>query len=243
MRTRRSAGSEEDFLARWKLTFDDTALFRMALTHRSLANETGRELPDNQRLEYLGDSVIGLVVNDYLYRNFPESPEGELARLKSAVVSEAALANFARRIGLGDLLKMGKGAEAGGGRDRASILADAFEALAGALYLDNGLPAVRKFLLRLIPDEIHAVHESGSSRDPKSTLQEIIQKKTHEAPVYEIVSASGPDHKKEFVCRVLSLGKELGRGTGASRKQAEQSAARSALSKLGPGRRTPRERK
>ncbi|MBI3396545.1 MAG: ribonuclease III [Spirochaetia bacterium] len=225
------------FLKRLSVKPGNAELFEEALTHRSFLNESGGAERDNQRLEYLGDSVLGLVVNDYLYSAFPHSAEGELARMKSAVVSEAALADIARVIELGDVIRMGRGADVGGGRTRPSILADAFEALIGAIYLDSGLEGARKFLLRLFPERISRVHDSErGGMDSKSTLQEWIQKQTHVTPYYEIVSESGPDHKKEFSVKVIVNGEEIGRGSGTSRKRAEQAAAEAALDRLKGGR-------
>ncbi|MCR9142759.1 MAG: ribonuclease III [bacterium] len=216
------------------------ALLDQALTHSSTRNEIGHRIPDNQRLEYLGDSVLGLIVNEALYDRHPDFAEGELARIKSAVVSESSLAPVGAELGIGPVLTMGRGEESSGGAERSSNLADAFEALIAAIYLDRGLPAARKFVLQSLAGVLESFEDPGAARDSKSVLQELVQKHTRKRPVYEIVSEAGPDHERVFECRVLIDGREAGRGRGASRKRAEQLAASNALETMNADRPTGR---
>ena len=216
--------------------FKDKRLLNRALIHRSYVNESATDkIKDNERLEYLGDSVLGLIVNEYLFRRFEEYPEGDLAKIKSAVVSEATLAKVARDIELGSFLLMGKGEELSGGRDRASILANSFEALIGAVYLDLGLKSCRGFILSLLKKDIERIDRMTYLRDPKTTLQEYVQKKYKERPVYEVVEERGPDHKKEFIVRLLIKGDEVSRGVGSSKRKAEMLAAEHILKKIEKG--------
>lgn len=211
------------------MDFQDPVLLNQALTHSSFSNEFGNRIPDNQRLEYLGDSVLGLVINKYLYHRFPASNEGQLARMKSMLVSESALARAARNIDLGSMLLMGRGEKSSGGAERSSSLADALEAVIAAIYLDRGFRASESFILLIMKDQLKSLSDPRSVSDPKSRLQEMVQKKSKVPPVYEIISETGPDHKKSFLCRVLVEGREVGRGSGPSRKRAEQEAAKKAL--------------
>ncbi len=215
--------------------FRNLDLLDQALTHSSFRNEGGAGRPkieDNQRLEYLGDSVLGLVINEYLYASHPDYPEGQLARIKSSVVSEQALAPIGADLGLGQVLRMGRGEASSGGAERSSNLADGLEALIGAVYLDRGLNGARKFILGRFQPLMDAFDDPRDARDAKSRLQELVQKRIHRRPVYELVSESGPDHRRVFECRVLVGGKETGRGTGRSRKRAEQAAATDALERM-----------
>lgn len=213
--------------------FKEKSLLNRSLIHRSYVNESSTDkIKDNERLEYLGDSVLGLIVNEYLFKRFEDYPEGDLAKIKSAVVSEATLAKVARDIDLGNYLLMGKGEELSGGRDRSSILANSFEALIGAVYLDSGLRECRKFILSLLKKDIERIDRMTYLRDPKTTLQEYVQKKYKERPVYEVVEERGPDHKKEFIVRLLIKGNEVSRGTGSSKRKAEMLAAEQILKKI-----------
>ena len=214
-----------------RIQFKNPSLLRRALTHRSYVNEHGNGIGDNERLEYLGDSVLALVVNEYLYRHFEEYREGKLAKIKSNVVSETTLAAIAKRICLGDHILMGKGEEQSGGRERPSILADTLEAVIGALYLDAGLKACRGFILRhlRLRAEIDVADEMSQSRDPKTTLQEYVQRKYRERPVYEVVGERGPDHDKEFTVKLLIRGREIVTADGPSKRKAEMNAARASL--------------
>jgi len=213
--------------------FKEKTLLNRALIHRSYVNESSTDkIKDNERLEYLGDSVLGLIVNEYLFKRFEDYPEGDLAKIKSAVVSEATLAKVARDINLGTYLLMGKGEELSGGRDRSSILANSFEALIGAVYLDSGLRECRRFILSLLKKDIERIDRMTYLRDPKTTLQEYVQKRYKERPVYEVVEERGPDHKKEFIVRLLIKGNEVSKGVGSSKRKAEMLAAEQILKKI-----------
>jgi ribonuclease III len=212
-----------------KVSFTNKSLLNRALTHRSYVNEAGQNVKDNERLEYLGDSVLAIVVNEYLFKRFEKYPEGDLAKIKSAVVSEATLAKVAEEINLGSFLLMGKGEEQNGGRTRPSILANTLEAVIGAIYLDAGLKESRRFVLSLLKIDIERINSLSTYRDPKTTLQEYVQKKYRERPVYEVVDESGPDHQKQFTIRLLVHGREVINGTGNSKQKAEMDAARKAL--------------
>ncbi|RME44574.1 MAG: ribonuclease III [Caldilineae bacterium] len=215
------------------LTFRDRTLLQRALTHRSYLNENpDYVLEDNERLEFLGDAVLDFVVGEHLYHRFPEKREGELTNLRSAVVRTEALAEFAAQINLGAHLNMSHGEEEGGGRQRPTLLCGAFEALIGALYLDQGLPAVRAFLMPLIKPKIAAVLENQSHRDPKSLFQEVAQGERKITPIYKTLAESGPDHDKEFVVGAYLGDVCYGEGSGHSKRQAEQAAAQAALQRL-----------
>ena len=214
-------------------SFRDKALLRHALTHSSYANEN-RELglKDNERLEFLGDSILGFVVAEYLYRSCPERPEGELTRIRADLVCEKSLARAAAVIQLGDYLLLGNGEEHGGGRKRDSIVSDAMESVLAASYLDGGFEAARGIIDRLILCDV----QIGRARncDYKTALQELVQRKTDQQLHYELVSESGPDHDKHFAVRVLLNGEPVGEGEGTSKKRAEQTAAEAAIAKLFP---------
>ena len=213
--------------------FRDITLLQNALTHSSYANERYHDsLKSNERLEFLGDSILGMTVADYLYRNFPNRPEGELTRMRADMVCEQTLAAVADRIGLGQHLLLGHGEEQGGGRSRASILADAVESVIAASYLDGGFePAanfIRTFILCHVPvKQLHNV-------DYKTTLQELVQQKKNQVLSYALVGESGPDHDKQFRVQVSLNAAVVGEGVGRSKKRAEQDAARVAIEKLFP---------
>jgi ribonuclease-3 len=210
--------------------FRDASLRHLALTHRSYAFEN--ELPaNNERLEFLGDAVLGIVVTDMAFREFPEMPEGELAKLRAAIVNMGALADVARDIGLGRFVLLGKGEEMSGGRDKSSILADVLEALLGAVYLDRGLDAASKLIGRLFRPRMIAYVRGEGERDYKTILQEIASAELHVVPEYKI-RERGPDHEKEFTATVVLAGKEWGVGMGRSKKEAEQQAAHEAYVRL-----------
>ncbi|MBX7057764.1 MAG: ribonuclease III [Leptospirales bacterium] len=225
---------------RLRTSFKRLDLLDLALTHSSYRNESGGQL-DNQRLEYLGDSVLGLVINEHLYRSRPAFAEGELARMKSALVSETSLAQVAAGMGIGSALRLGRGEKASGGEKRSSNMADALEAVIAAVYLDRGLDSARRFILRHFQESIQLLSDPARARDPKSRLQELVQRKARTRPIYELVESRGPDHQREFTVRVTIAGKEFGRGNGGSRKLAEQAAAAQALSRAEKefGRRAP----
>jgi ribonuclease III len=212
------------------LAFDDPGFWDVALTHRSYAFEQGLD-KTNERLEFLGDAVLGLVITDLAYRQFPNLSEGDLAKLRAATVKMATLAEVARELGLGNLVFLGKGEEMSGGRGKASILADCMEAVLGALYLDRGLDAARELIERLFWPRMAAYARGEGDRDYKMTLQELASRKLSAVPEYR-VSSEGPDHAKEFTATVYLDGQEFGGGQGRSKKEAEQQAAREALAKL-----------
>ncbi len=209
--------------------FRNSLLLAEALTHPSLSFERKTFHFDNQRLEFLGDSVLQLVITHHLYRLFPGFSEGRLTKLRSRIVSREGLKRCATAINLGSYLMMGRGEEANEGRNRASTLADSFEALIGAMFLDSDLETVRRFVLRETAAELEQLASEPVEHNPKGELQEILQALSPTSPVYEVLSESGPDHRKEFVCRVIWEAHELGRGTGQSKKQAEINAASRAL--------------
>jgi len=209
--------------------FRNSLLLAEALTHPSLGHETQRHHFDNQRLEFLGDAILQLIFTEHLYRLFPHFSEGQLTKLRSRLVSREGLKVHAINIGLGTYLMMGRGEEASGGRQRASILADAFEALVGAIYLDSNLEVVRRFVLEEAQSDIQRLTQQPLEVNPKGQLQEILQAISPKSPIYEIVSQTGPEHQKKFVAKVVWDGVELGSGEGSSKKQAETAAALSAL--------------
>ena len=210
--------------------FRDASLRRLALTHRSYAFENDLTA-NNERLEFLGDAVLGIVVTDMAFTEFPEMPEGELAKLRAAIVNMGALADVARDLGLGRFVLLGKGEEMSGGRDKSSILADALEALLGAVYLDRGLDAAGKLVRRLFRPRMIAYVRGEGERDYKTILQEIASAELHVVPEYKI-RERGPDHQKEFTATVVLAGKEWGVGMGRSKKEAEQQAAHEAYVRL-----------
>ena len=208
----------------------DTTLLRQAVTHRSYAYENGG-IPTNERLEFLGDSVLGLVVTDTLYRVHPDLPEGQLAKLRAAVVNARALAEVGRVLGLGDVLLLGKGEQATGGRDKSSILADTVEAVIGAVYLDCGLDVATEVVHRLVDPLIERSASLGAGLDWKTSLQELTAELGLGVPEY-VVTESGPDHDKTFEARVRVADALYGQGTGHSKKEAEQGAAATAYTEL-----------
>lgn len=211
-------------------TFRDISLLENALTHSSCANESRGRLQSNERLEFLGDSILGMVVADHLFRNHPDLPEGELTRTRAALVCEDSLVEVAQELGLGDHLKLGKGEEAGGGRTRPSIRADAVEAVLAAVYLDGGIGSARK----IIQEYILSREVAGwrASRDYKTALQELVQRESGQVLRYRLTGESGPDHNKRFFVEVELNGTAVGSGEGRSKKEAEQMAARAAIEKL-----------
>jgi ribonuclease-3 len=210
--------------------FRDPALREIAVTHRSFAFEHGLEA-NNERLEFLGDAVLGLVVTDMAYRAFPDAAEGELAKLRASIVNMSALADVARGLGVGRAMRLGKGEEMSGGRNKASILADALEALLGAVYMDSGLPAATDIIERLFRPRMTAYVRGEGDRDYKTILQELASQDLRALPEYRIAER-GPDHQKEFTATVYLAGKAWGTGTGRSKKEAEQQAAHEAWDRL-----------
>lgn len=213
-------------------TFKNIHLLETALTHSSYANEHKKEEPSYERLEFLGDSVLGFVVADYLYHNCPELPEGELTKHRAALVCERSLCEFSRRIGVGAYLRLSHGEMNSGGRNRASILADVFESITAAIYVDGGLDEAKKFILTYITPAVKS--SAGKSfKDYKTVLQEIVQQNPEEHLEYVLVGEHGPDHNKHFVMEVHLNSNVIGRGGGRSKKEAEQQAAREALELMG----------
>ncbi len=220
------------FQARLGYSFRDENHLRLALTHPSIAHEANMATEHNQRLEFLGDSVLGLVLTWQIYDKFPGADEGSLTKSRAKLVNAGSLAAHGRALGLGAHLILSRGEENTGGRDRASALADAFEALLGAIFLDGGFGAAREFILREFAAEFSALAEPAGIDNPKGELQELLQSRSPNAPQYQFVSASGPDHDRDFECAVLHDGVELARGCGKSKKAAESEAALAALQKL-----------
>ena len=211
-------------------TFQTPSLLENALTHSSRANESRGTLTSNERLEFLGDSILGMLVADHLYRSHPHLPEGELTRTRAALVCEDSLAAVARELSLGSYLRLGRGEESGGGRDRPSIQADAVEALLAAVYLDGGLDPVQSIIRKYILSR--EVAGLAVSRDYKTTLQELIQRESGQVLQYRLVRQEGPDHDKRFFVEVLVNGNPIGEGSGRSKKEAEQMAAHAAIQTL-----------
>ena len=218
-----------------RVRMKDLVLLDRALTHRSFSNECGKTCVDNERLEYLGDSVLALVVNEYLFKRFADYLEGDLAKIKSTVVSESVLYQVAKDLSLGEYLLLGKGEDHSGGRTRPSILANTVEAVIGALYLDSGLKKSKECVLSLLKKHIEQINRMEYMRDPKTALQEYVQKKYKEKPVYDVVDEKGPDHQKEFTVRLLVCGREILCGKGSSKRRAEMDAASSALGLIHEG--------
>jgi len=211
-------------------TFRDRGLLSEALNHSSYANEhRNARVNSNERLEFLGDSVLGFVTAEFLFKTYGKLPEGDLTRIRAALVCEQSLYEVARSLELGQHLKLGKGEEAGGGRERQSILADATEAVFAAVYLDGGMEKARELIYRVLLSKAPAAEER---KDYKTTLQEIVQRKSGQMLTYHMVSESGPDHNKTFVFEVRLNDEKVGEGSGHSKKEAEQDAARAALKML-----------
>ena len=209
-------------------TFKNKGLLENALTHKSfLLREKG--LKNNERLEFLGDSVLGFAVAQYLYKNYPSLPEGELTKIRSTVVCEKSLFELALRIELGKYIRIGKGEEATGGRERPSILSDAVEAVFAAVYLDSGINEVVELITGLLEDDIKKAVNDHDSKDYKTLFQELVQKDGKKTPEYEIINETGPDHAKVFTAVVKLDGEIAGEGTGKTKKEAEKQAAKNAL--------------
>ena len=223
----------EEFERKIAYSFSDKRLLILALTHSSYANELRQgHSENNERLEFLGDAVLDMVVSEYMYRHFPKMPEGELTKLRAAVVCEPSLAKLSRGLGVGRCLLLGKGEETTGGRNRDSILADAFESIIGAICIDGGVGAASQFVTNYLVERIEQTKTSFRSLDGKTHLQETIQK-TSKIPLrYTVVDEKGPDHDKVFLAQVSHDGKVLGQGSGKSKKEAEQNAANDALEQI-----------
>ena len=207
-------------------SFRDRELLSEALNHSSYANEHRGGMGSNERLEFLGDSVLGFVSAEYLFQGHPDLPEGDLTRMRASLVCEQSLYEVAKELDLGSYLKLGRGEEAGGGRHRQSILADAVEAVFAAVYLDGGIEQVRELIVRVLLSKGPAAEER---KDYKTTLQEVVQRRSGQVLTYHMVSQSGPDHNKKFLFEVRLNDRAIGQGEGRSKKEAEQAAARDAL--------------
>jgi ribonuclease III len=212
--------------------FKNPQYLKTALTHSSYANEYRVPEGSNERLEFLGDAVLGAIVADYLFKNFPKLPEGELTKRRAALVCEKACCGFSKEIGLGKYLLLSHGEQNSGGRSRPSILADAFEAVTAAIYLDGGIEAARTFVLRYVLPLLRQGRPKAM-KDYKTALQEIVQKNPEDHLEYVLTGESGPDHEKHFLVEVRLDGNTMGKGGGRSKKEAEQQAAREALKLMG----------
>ena len=222
----------EDFCKVLGYDFKNINYLKIALTHSSYANERRGEIVCNERQEFLGDSVLSIVVSDYIFKHCPELPEGELTKLRASLVCEKTLAEYARSIDLGKHLLLSHGESKNGGRTRSSILADAFESVIAAIYLDGGIENARKFILRFVVKDIKN-HKAKTFSDYKTKLQEIVQKNPEERISYVLTGESGPDHDKHFTVEVHLNSNVVGKGGGRSKKEAEQQAAREALELMG----------
>jgi len=214
-------------------TFRNRYLLEEALTHRSSTNELSGGIADNQRLEFFGDSILGFLISHFLFVRFPDAREGDLTRMRAALVDEQNLFAVAARLDLGSFLVLGKGEERSGGREKRSILADACEAVIAAVFLDGGIRAARKVVRQLF-EESDNTALSGAARDYKSELQELVQSRSAPAPKYELTGVDGPDHEKVYTVSVLLDGVPAGSGSGRSKKEAQQAAAREALAAMKP---------
>ena len=216
------------------VSFKERSLLRLAFVHSSYLNENPDQFPQsNERLEFLGDALIGLATAEELYRRYPDRPEGELTTQRSALVQRETLARVAKSLDLGNQLLMGLGEEASGGRERPSNLEATFEALVGALFLDQGYQAARTFVLETLADELLEADQRDPPKNPKSLLQELVQGNGGDAPSYRIVEVTGEDHARQFTAEAVVSGNVVGRGTGPRKSNAEQEAARNALKALG----------
>lgn len=214
------------------IRFKSCQLLNLAFCHRSYSNELGKYFDNNERLEFLGDSVLGIVVSEYLYCNLSDKKEGELAKIKSFVVSELVLAQIARNIRLDNFLLIGKGEEYSGGRNKKAILADTMEAIIGAYYLDSGFKKAKQLVLKIIIPEINTVLQNKHQKDYKTLLQELVQKKYKTYPKYKTIKKSGPDHNRTFWIEVYINNENHGQGKGKNKKEAEQNAAEIAYKQL-----------
>jgi ribonuclease-3 len=216
------------------IKFNDRALLEQALVHRSLLNESAnRNLVSNERLEFLGDAILSLIASEFLYKEFPKSSEGDLTNLRASLVRTQTLALVAKKINLTDHLKLSKGEEEQGGRENTGILADCFEAVLGAIYLDQGLLVTRDFISRTLFPLLKEIITNGYFKDFKSHLQETIQAKEKISPSYRVIKSLGPDHDRIFTVGVYLRRKKLGQGSGHSKHEAQQQAAQNALAKIG----------
>lgn len=213
-------------------TFKNQALFEQAFTHRSYLNEAKERIESNERLEFLGDSILSFVVSDYLYTTYPQYKEGILTNIRSLLVNTKSLGEIARNLSFGDLLKLSKGEHDSLGRENQSLLADSYEAFIGALFLDQGLEAVSAFITETLLSAVKDIVEKKSFKDPKSLLQEYVQAKKHTSPVYKVIHEEGPAHARNFLVGVYINRELTGEGKGKSKQEAEEQAAKQALEKM-----------
>lgn len=226
-------------MGRWERLFcmnlpkiNNSKLFKQAFTHRSYLNEAKEKIPSNERLEFLGDSIISLVVSNFLFKKYEDYDEGKLTNLRSLIVNTKSLAIAAKELNFGELLLLSKGEEESKGRQNQSLLADSFEAFVGALFIDQGLETVSEFIKNVLLNKLEDLIE-GSLKDPKSLLQELVQSKMKSSPIYKVMREAGPSHAKLFSVAVFVKEKIYGEGTGKSKQEAEENAAKEALEKIG----------
>ena len=219
--------------ARLNYKFNNIELLKNALVHSSYANEVRGNTHSNERLEFLGDSVLSIIVAEHIFHKYPNMPEGELTRMRASLVCEKTLCAFSRELGIGEYLLLGRGEDKNGGRERDSILADAFEAVLAAIYLDGGMKAAKAHIMNTVLRDLEHYSDEDSFKDYKTTLQEIIQRNPEESVTYILVDETGPDHNKQFTVAVKLNSNVIGTGTGKSKKQAEQMAAHQALKLMG----------
>ena len=213
--------------------FNNAQLQQQAFVHRSYLNETKEELESNERLEFLGDSILSFIISDHLYKTYPQFDEGILTNLRSLVVNTKSLAKTAKKLNFGNYLLLSKGEEDSRGRENESILANTFEAFIGALFMDQGTKAVSDFLFEVLVPEIEEYVQKKVFKDPKSLLQEYVQSKKQNSPVYKVLSEEGPAHAKQFTIGVFVENEKMGEGIGKSKQEAEEQAAQKALEKIG----------
>lgn len=225
--------SAQSLALRLGISFKNITILSRALTHRSFINENPNALEDNERLEFLGDAVLDFLVGAWLYNNFPEMAEGQLTRMRSAIVGTKQLATFARSLDLGQALRLGRGEDEGGGRNRNTLLCATFEAIVGALFIDSGIEAVRDFVEPLLPEVAEQIIELRDDLDPKSSLQEWAQAHGKGVPLYREIGVDGPDHERVYTFEVVIDGKPFASGQGTSKQEAGKSAAAAALDALG----------
>lgn len=219
--------------AKLNYKFNNIELLKNALVHSSYANEVRGNTHSNERLEFLGDSVLSIIVAEHIFHKYPNMPEGELTRMRASLVCEKTLCAFSRELGIGEYLLLGRGEDKNGGRERDSILADAFEAVLAAIYLDGGMKAAKAHIMNTVLRDLEHYSDEDSFKDYKTTLQEIIQRNPEESVTYILVDETGPDHNKQFTVAVKLNSNVIGTGVGKSKKQAEQMAAHQALKLMG----------
>jgi ribonuclease-3 len=229
MKTTRRSKMSEELAKKLKIKFNDIELLQRALTHRSYLNENRSVNKSNERLEFLGDAVLELIISDFLYRKYPNRPEGDLTSFRSAIVRTESLAEASRELGYGKYLRMAKGEEESGGRDKDYILANTFEAVLGAIYIDQGYDACQKLVSKILISKIDNIVKNRLDIDGKTKIQEVAQSKFGKTPTYEVLNEHGPDHNKKFVVGVKIGNKIIGKGEGGSKQKAEEAAATKGL--------------